>query len=299
MKKEIVEKSTNIPQPYKEMKMIATDLFKSGMFPHLHNPGQAIAIVEYGRELGVPPMQAMQMMAPIKGKIGVEAKLLYGLAQRHGYDIKVIEQTDKICKIEFIPPQGISHKVQFTYDEAVKLGAATKERNGEIEIKDNWKKQPATMLFYRCISKAIRFFAPKVLLEGAPIYTIEELSEGNAITTEDIANQEIEVQNVSPTPKKEDVDWAKIGKLFTQGEIVYIKNHPESMDKTLKEMQHRQNLKFHWNYLMPRVVRKVREIRKGKLFYWDKFKKDILDNKEFRELSVDKQLEEIEIWKLK
>jgi len=188
---------------YQQLKAIATDLHQSGLFTHLKNPQQAIAIVEYGRELGVPPMQALQTMAVINGKVGMESKLLLGLAKRIGYDMDIVKSTDKECVISFITPSGKKHKVDFTLEEAKQMGSATKY---DGTLKDAYKKQPANMLVQRAIAKAVRRFAPESLLadgSGIGMYTIEELSNGEATTVEELAEFEViqEKQKPKTTPK--------------------------------------------------------------------------------------------------
>jgi len=179
MGKEIVKKEEgHFPSKWNVVEKVAEKLFRSGLFTHLKNPAQAVAIVEYGRELGVAPMQALSMMAIINGKLAMSSQLMLALVKRHGCDVKIVEQNSKICQIKFIR-DGKEYNVSFTMEEAKRMGLADK---------DNWKKQPENMLFWRAVSKAIRYHAPDLMLG---VYTIEEMTEGKATTPEELVEAEI------------------------------------------------------------------------------------------------------------
>lgn len=175
-KSELVIADEEKTASFDQIAMIAGKLFKSGLFTHLAKPEQAVAIVEYGRELGIPPMQSLQMMAVIRGKIAIQSQLLLALAMKNGCDIEIIEQTKEKCEMIF-KRQGRKYPVSFTYEEAKEL---------ELTGKDNWRKQSANMLFWRCISKAIRRYAPDLMLG---IYTIEEMTAGEQTTVEEIQEE--------------------------------------------------------------------------------------------------------------
>ena len=175
-----------IPE-FDKLIMIAEKLFTSGLFTHLDNPEQAVAVIEYGREIGVPPMQSLQMMAVIKGKLCMQSQLMLALVRKKGCDVKILVQNKDLCRIDFIR-DGVSHEVEFTFKEAQALN---------LTHKDNWKNQPANMNFWRCISKGIKYHASDLIL-GA--YLIEEISEGEYTTVSELSKQ----QEI-PEPSKKDI----------------------------------------------------------------------------------------------
>jgi hypothetical protein len=59
---------------------------------------------------------------------------------------------------------GIEEDVSYTYSDARNLG---------LTAKDNWKKQPAVMMYWRCYSKGANRVAPD-LING--LYTTEEVA---------------------------------------------------------------------------------------------------------------------------
>jgi len=289
-KKELVEKKNNnkdlaMLNSYQQLKTIATDLFDSGLFTHLKNPQQAIAVVEYGRELGVPPMQALQTMAVINGRIGMESKLLLGLAKRAGYEMDIIKSTNKECEINFITPKGKEHKVTFSMDEAIQLGSATKYSG---EIKDAYKKQPANMLLQRAISKAVRRFAPEALLDdgkGMGMYSIEELSDGNVTTVEEVQNIEILPEFITIKKNNKDIDLT-LSEYFTAEEMYELKDD----DNLREELKHRDNFNYHYSPKSPLIFSQLSKMKaKVSDEEWAKWKEEA-KKQDFKKAKDDKQL---------
>ena len=49
---------------------LSKHLVESGFLPeHIEKPGQAVAIILAGRELGMPPMRALRALTMVKGKV--------------------------------------------------------------------------------------------------------------------------------------------------------------------------------------------------------------------------------------
>jgi len=234
-----------IPE-FDKLIMIAEKLHASGLFTHLQNPEQAVAVIEYGREIGVPPMQSLQMMAVIKGKLCMQSQLMLALARKKDCDIKILVQNDNLCRIDFIR-NGVSHEVEFTYKEAQALNLAHKE---------NWKMQTGNMLFWRCISKGVKRHASDLIL-GA--YLIEEISEGEYTTVSELTkNREV------PEASKKDI----IKRLLDEREVPQ-----EKSEKILAELDERADdtLEKVIEYLKARPKKKpptaeeVLNNKKGKL----------------------------------
>jgi len=325
MGKDVVEKKNReiaIYNSYQQLKAIATDLHKSGLFKHLANPQQAIAVVEYGRELGVPPMQALQTMAVINGKIGMESKLLMGLAKRAGYDMEIIKNTDKECEINFIDLKGKKHKVRFDWEEAEQLGVTKKwnKEKKQYELKYPYKTQPANMLLQRCVAKAVRRHAPETLLDdgsGMGMYTIEELSGGDIATVEELGDTvEAEFEEVKEEePKKpkerekrdslpETIELQeknrtlsfKVGRFLTADEQKYYMDKGTPDNVIALELKHRFNLVPYYGPQSPEVFSELRKIRVDDRYSWDDWKTFAKD-KDFKNQKEEKQKELIGFWK--
>lgn len=188
MAKQLVEKQSNAMANFRDIERVAGTLYKSGLFNHLGNVTQAVAVIEFGREIGIQPMQSLQSMAVIKGKIAMTSQLMLALVKKQGCDVEIIKQTNEECVINFIRDDK-KNKVTFTFEEAKQLGAASDGKGG---IKDNYKKQPANMLFWRVVSKGIRYYAPDLLLK---VYSIEELTEGRATTVDELGESDRTIED--------------------------------------------------------------------------------------------------------
>jgi hypothetical protein len=146
---------------FEDVKGIANSFIKSNLFYDTKSVEVAIVKIMAGHELGLQPFQSMQSFDIIQGKVFVKPILLSGLLKKGGkYDYRIIESTDKICIIGFYENKELIGESVVTIEECHRMG---------LTNKDNWKKQPNTMLFNRCMSQGIRRFAPDLYL--MPIYT--------------------------------------------------------------------------------------------------------------------------------
>lgn len=126
-------------------------------------PNAIAAAILTGLELGLGPMEAMRSIHIVEGKPTMSADLMLARAIRAGVRIEW-EQCDGEAAILRLERSGMKHRHSFTIGEARAAGLATK---------DVWKKYAPAMLRARCVSAALRAFAPDVL--GAGVYTPEEV----------------------------------------------------------------------------------------------------------------------------
>jgi len=221
-KKDAAEKTETLPVPATAQEMglqtqaletidfdrmigAANHLVKSGFLPKaVDTPQKAVAIVLMGRELGIPTMQALRMISVIQGKptMGAELMLSRAYACIPGFQHTINERTDEQCVITFHAPGRNPYTHTFTMEDAKNLGLA---------IKDNYKKQPATMLFWRCISGGLRAYVPQVVNN---VYTPEEMNpdlrfdpEG-AIIVDSVSEPE-PAPEPEPEPKNDDEEKMK------------------------------------------------------------------------------------------
>jgi hypothetical protein len=150
------------------LQKVAVGLFKSGMFPNAKNEFGAFAIVEYGHELGIPPMMALKNINIISGQLACNAQLMLSMAMSRGVTYKVISETDKGATIEF-KRGDITYKATFDENDAKAAG---------LTGKDNWKKYARDMYFWRAAAKGIRRIAPDAVLG---LYTKDEISSGEIV----------------------------------------------------------------------------------------------------------------------
>ncbi len=176
-KKEItkIENSEKALSKVNQTLKLAEVLYKSGIFPTVRSPAQAVAIISMGNAIGLHPVQALQTMSVINNRICVEAKVYLALAIKHGVRYKIIKSDDTVCEIVYSREGFEDVRVVWTIERA-------RREIKNIERRDSWREMQATMLFWRNISEGVRKIAPDAILG---VYTKEEMLDTvNVIDTE-------------------------------------------------------------------------------------------------------------------
>lgn len=144
---------------WQQIKDIALMGIKSGLLPKaVDTPEKAAIIALKGRELGLPPMVSFSHINVIQGKptMSAEIMLAYIYKEYPNAEIIITEKNEKVCSIKAKRPNE-SEFTLFKWDleRAKKMG---------LIGKDNWVKQPETMLFWRTITEIKRAKFPEVLM---------------------------------------------------------------------------------------------------------------------------------------
>lgn len=143
---------------YQQMRAMAKDLYDSRLMPQgIQNWQATFAVIQKGRELGIPPMAAVEGISIIKGKPACGAHLMLALVKRdYGPGAIRVAKTDaEECVVEWreVGWPGTS-SYRYTMDDARTAGLAGS---------DTWKKYPAAMLRARCISAVVKMAFPEVV----------------------------------------------------------------------------------------------------------------------------------------
>lgn len=212
--------SNLMPQTQAEKYEMASVLCKSGLIPSgLNSPEKVFVALQWGHELGLSPMVAVNNVAVINGKPTLSADIMSAVVRRspeYG-GIKWIEMSDTKaeCEITRVLPNG-EKEVQrscFTMDDAVKAGLAGR---------DVWKKYPRRMLKHRCLSYGLKDVFPDLL---AGLYDPEEMesvqSEKTAPTTErnvTPVEEPVAEKNVTPEPNPQFEERQKLKNIIEKYE---------------------------------------------------------------------------------
>lgn len=157
-----------------------------------NKPADVLAMVLYGQDLGLSPMQAIQGIYVVKGKPQLSAQLWIALARRAGHRVLVRDHTITSCTVEITRGDtGEQHAETFTIGDA---------QRAELAGKDIWQKYPKRMLLARAISDCCRFICPEIALgfyaEGDdfadPITVVEPPAEAEAPTTDVIDGEVVD-----------------------------------------------------------------------------------------------------------
>lgn len=159
-----------------KMMELAKMLVDTGFMPQaVKTPGQALAIILAGREMGIPMMQALRQIQVVQGRTTISSELM--LAQVYtkiaGFKHEIVERTDTCAKVKFERPGANPYIHEFTMADAERLG---------LKGKDNYIKQPKTMLLWRCISGGLRVYVP-FAVNG--MYLPEEIDPDNTVVDPD------------------------------------------------------------------------------------------------------------------
>lgn len=143
---------------------------ESGMFQDIKSVAQAVVKIQAGQEIGIPPFASMTGIHIIAGKPCVGAGLIASRVKASGkYDYKVLEQSDKLCSIEFFQNGESIGISTFTYEDGKKAGTK------------NLDKFPRNMLFARSMSNGVKWFCPDVF--NTSVYVPEEMNIENSFVS--------------------------------------------------------------------------------------------------------------------
>jgi hypothetical protein len=146
---------------------VATSLARTSFVPASlrGKPDDLTAAILAGQELGLQPMATLRSIDVIQGTPALRAHAMRGLVQSHGHKVHLVESTPERCVMRGQRAgEDTWQQVEWTISRAAQLG---------LTGKDQWKKQPKTMLVARATGEICRLIASDVLY--AMPYAAEEL----------------------------------------------------------------------------------------------------------------------------
>lgn len=189
------------PASFEQAKTFASHLARAeGFVPraYIGQPAAILAAIVMGAEIGIGPMQSLRSIHVIEGRPQLSADLMLALAIRAGVRVQWLRTDDAEARCKLTRPGFPDHEHSFTIEEAKKAGLAGR---------GNWSKYAPAMLRARCISAALRAWAPDVL--GAGVYVEGEIEE--AQPPRPVAPVvPVETANSEPPAAEEDVEDGEI-----------------------------------------------------------------------------------------
>ena len=156
-----------------DLSSLGNVLAKSGYFQDTRDAAQAIVKVLAGQELGIGPIAAMTGVYIVSGRVAIGANLMAAAVKRSGkYNYRVLEHSDKVCRIVFTEGKEQIGESVFTLEDAKRAGTK------------NLDKFPKNMLFARALSNGVRWYTPDVF--DATVYTPDELRSGHEAQTDEL-----------------------------------------------------------------------------------------------------------------
>lgn len=160
-------------------KRIAGELLKSNFLQvHFKTPEQVVAVMLKGRELNIPPMEALQNLFPVNGRIGMMGQLMLSLVQRSGEleDMKIEKTVDSVT-VTIKRKNRSAHSETFGTTDAKRAGLLTR---------DVYQKYPINMYQWRAIANNLRITFPDFI---GGFYLPEEL--GAEVVLNEEGNMEV------------------------------------------------------------------------------------------------------------
>lgn len=186
-----------IVSDFKTQIEMAEKLARSNLLQsHLRGkPNDVYVILQVACELNIPPMQALMGINVINSKATVSPQLMLGLIYRDHPEAYINVKTE-----------GEGDKIQVSCEMARKKGEEPfvsvwdieKAKKMNLIHKDNYKKQPETMLRWRAVSEAARIVFPDTI-QG--IYTHEEFDDKD----ENIYDEDMNIVGKKKDLKKDQV----------------------------------------------------------------------------------------------
>lgn len=148
--------ATAQPLDFTGMMEVAKQLVPTGFLPeHIKTPGQCVAIILAGRELGMEPMLALRSITMVKGKIVVNADAQLALFKARGGRATFTTLSDTVAELALRHPNGDEHTERFTIEEAQRAGVTKRSFKSPNEP-SMWEKYPKAMLRSRCITAGLK-----------------------------------------------------------------------------------------------------------------------------------------------
>jgi len=150
--------------PLSDQMAQAEAFVKSGLLPaSVNTPEKALIIIQKGRELNIPPLEALSSINVIQGKPSVSPQLMLALARRTGqlHDIQM-RVTNDGATVTVTRAGQSPYTTMFGVVEATDMGLINK---------DNWKKQFGIMCQWRALAANLRITFPDAI---SGLYTPDE-----------------------------------------------------------------------------------------------------------------------------
>lgn len=167
------------------VKMCRTKLVPTRFFG---KPEDGCAAILYGSELGLNPIQSLQLVIPIHGKPTLEARTMVALLQSQGYKVKTRSQSDTSVTVWGRDLDGGEYETTWTIERAIKaryvpIPVEGSQQRPEVDedwvtVKKVWDGKtklsvvgnmkyitdPQAMLKAKAQAEVCREIAPEVLL---------------------------------------------------------------------------------------------------------------------------------------
>ena len=197
---------------------MAEQAVSSKMYRGIGEKAGVMMIMLSARELGIPPMQALNGgINIINGKAEISARMMSALIRKSGHEIKIKESSDSTCTL-------VGKRIDTGESEEATFTVADAQRAGLVKPNGGWMKCPKDMCFARSLSRLARQLFSDVIGIG---YVEGEIkaSEAELVLPDDI---EPEIQ---PNPQEEEEDLQRLLSQFDKEDQFLVMEYLEVVMK--------------------------------------------------------------------
>jgi hypothetical protein len=162
------------------------------------NPGNALIAVGLGAAMGLSPAESLYRIDVIQGTPTASAELIAQNVRRAGHKLRVqVTENPPAATATIVRADDPDYPVTVTRDMAwaQTMGLASK---------DNYKKQPATMLQWRAITACARLACPEALYGVA--YTSDEIESIPGTVTSSVTASTADFMTQDEAPAEQPVE---------------------------------------------------------------------------------------------
>lgn len=227
MTNEIAVRQSYIPaeSEFQILQTVARTAAASGLYGGIGNEQKIFMVLLAARELGVPPMQAMNGgIWNIQGKIEISARLMSAMIRRAGHSMVVKHCDANKCVIEGKrADNGDTFTAQFSIEDAAKAGLANR---------GPWKTYAEDMLYARAMSRMARRLFPDII---GTAYVEGEIRDSKV----EMVQAEVHAETKQESEEVADLLIVEFAKSFSDElpEQIgkYLKKYAEHYKKTIAE----------------------------------------------------------------
>ena len=161
-----------------------------------NKPANILVAVGFGAAMGLSYADSLYRINVIKGKPTMSAELIASQVRKAGHKLRIYKDEEHVSV-----KASIFRKDDPEFEFSAVRDKAWAEQMG-LASRDNYKKQPMTMLTWRAITAVAREACPEALYGVA--YSPDELDDMPVVSEhEEPAAQPVEEPAVDPSPSKE------------------------------------------------------------------------------------------------
>lgn len=202
---------------------MAEQAVSSKMYKGIGEKAGVMMIMLSARELGIPPMQALNGgINIIQGKVEISARMMSALIRKAGHQITVKECTPTHCLL-------IGKRCDTMETQTSSFSLAEAQQAGLVKPGGSWAKWPKDMCFARALSRLARQLFSDVIGIG---YVEGEISQADIKTVEcDQIVSEGLVENEVPEEQSEEEFLTRYLEVFDEADRAVAKEYLDVVKK--------------------------------------------------------------------